>query len=57
MGDIGERLRERPLVTGEVLDGVLSLAVGEVGRFHDDASAELASAFAVCVHILDTHHH
>src|ERR1700691_1123821 len=56
-GDIRDCLRERPLVAGEVLGGVLPLAVREVGRLLDDASTVLAGALTVRVRIVYTHHH
>ena len=42
---------------GRVLDGVLALAVLEVGRLHDDARAVRAGALAVGTRVLDAHGH
>src|SRR4051812_14323759 len=56
-GDVGDRLRERPLVAGEVLGVVLALAVFEVRRLHDDACAVRASLRAVHPGVLHAHDH
>lgn len=53
---IAERLRERPLVPGEILGRVLPLAVFEVGRLHEDVRAVLAGAFAMGCRVCDAHH-
>jgi len=56
-GNVGERLRERPLVARMVLGVVLSLAVLEVGRLHEDVGAVLPGPFTVGTCILNAHHH
>src|SRR5271165_4341345 len=54
---VAQRLRERPLVAGEILRGVLALAVGEVGRLHHDARALLAGMLAMRTRVVHSHQH
>jgi len=42
---------------GEVLGGVLPLAVFEVGRLHEDSRAVRPGAFAMSVGVVHAHHH
>ena len=56
-GDVGERLGERPLVPGEILGRVLSLAVFEVSRLLEDARAVRPGPFAVGVHVIHADSH
>jgi hypothetical protein len=44
-------------VPGQVLGGVLALAVGEVLRRREDPGAARASALVMPVGVLDAHHH
>src|ERR1700729_611399 len=55
--NIGERLGERPLMTGEVLGGVLPLAEHHVGRLHQDVRAVRAGPPTVSSYVLHPHHH
>src|SRR4051812_6711646 len=55
--DVAQGLRERPLVPGRILRGVLALAVLEVGRLHEDRGAAGPRVLAMGAGVLDAHHH
>src|SRR5262245_52086517 len=52
-----ERLGEGPLMACQVCDRVLSLAVLEVGRLHENAPPVLTCVLAVGVHIVHADRH
>src|ERR1700682_5572446 len=55
--DIGNRLRETPVMPGEVLNVVLPLAVWIVGWLPNNPHAAAASTLVVTVHIFHTNHY
>ena len=55
--DVGDRLRERPVVTGQVERAVLPLAVRVVGRWLKDPCTRALGLLVVAVGIVDAHEH
>jgi hypothetical protein len=49
--DIGDRLRERPVVSPGIADGALPLAEREFGRLHQDDSTLIGGPVAQRLHV------
>jgi hypothetical protein len=57
LGNVGEGLREHPLVATRVLGTVLPFAILEVGRLHENACAVRPRMRAVGARVLHAHQH